>query len=122
MWRKGKAGSAVVSSFPLFGNAVADTALVFEDVNVIPIEAKAHFSEVVAASRREPQILLSRNKPVGALVGMKDFQRFQDSVRETDAPSVSSLLDEIQEISKEEEELEQPRRTSRPVPDLGQES
>lgn len=81
-------------------------------------EAKARLSEVVAASRREPQILVSRNKPVGALVGMEDFQRFQESVRETDAPSVSSLLDEIREISREEEDLEVPKRANRPVPNL----
>ena len=80
-------------------------------------EAKAHFSEVVASAKAEPQIITSRQKPVAVLVDFDGFEELQALKSAAERPSITELLCELKGIYKDEpEELELSPRIDRPVP------
>ena len=78
-------------------------------------DAKARLSEVVALSRNEPQILFNRQKPVAALIGIEQYEKFAAFYREQQKPSISELLVELQQINETEEEMQEPLREDRPM-------
>ena len=82
-------------------------------------EAKARFSEVVAKSSREPQVLVNRNKPVAAIISIKAFKRLKRGAQDPEErPSVEALLEELSEINQTEAALEVPPRRNRPLPPI----
>jgi prevent-host-death family protein len=82
-------------------------------------DAKAHFSEVVGACREEPQLLYNRGKPVAAVIGIDSFEAYQRFMAESQRPSISSLLDELDALNQQEADFgEAPRRVNRPQAEL----
>lgn len=82
-------------------------------------DAKARLSEVVGACQEEPQLLYNRGKPVAAIIGIDRFEAFERFQKESDRPSMASLLDELESLNSEEADFgEPPSRANRPQPQL----
>jgi prevent-host-death family protein len=54
-------------------------------------EAKNHFSEVVEAARREPQIVTKHGKPAVVVVDAAEYERLRQAEK-AGAPSFAELL------------------------------
>lgn len=79
-------------------------------------EAKARFSEMVSRVGEEPQLILHRNRPVAAVVGLDDLEALRTYRRQSERPSMSALLEAVRGIA-DEGDLELPPRRDRAEPD-----
>ena len=72
-------------------------------------EAKAHFSHVLTASAKEPQVIYNRNEPVAIII------RYQDFVEpKANSPSAKKMIAEIRDLSQRDPlEFSFPQRTNR---------
>ena len=77
--------------------------------------AKAKLSKVIELGHKEPQMIVNRDNPVAVLMGIEDFNKFEEFQQKTSKPSVQELLSELQEINRNEDDLDLPLRTDRLV-------
>ncbi len=81
-------------------------------------QAKQRFSEVVKQAAEEPQLIYNRNQPVAAVIGAKEFAKFQEWRKSQMKPR--TLADDFAELRKLlkdegfENGLELPPRVDRP--------
>jgi len=84
-------------------------------------EAKARFSEVVSRVKEEPQVILNRNHKAAVLIDVDAWEDYEAWKRSSGKPGLRDLLDELQQIYREEPaEFVAPPREERPPPDLGE--
>lgn len=82
-------------------------------------DAKARLSEVVGACQEEPQLLYNRGRPVAAIIAMDRFKAFEHFQKASERPSMTSLLNDLDELNQEEADFgEDPPRKNRPQPQL----
>lgn len=77
-------------------------------------EAKARFSEVLGACKKEAQIICYREKPVGALISTEEYERLMAAKDKAEVPVIPKLLEELRAIqAMESEEIFVPPREDR---------
>lgn len=81
-------------------------------------EAKAKLSKLIELGHQEPQMIVNRDNPVAVLIGIEDYNKFEEFQQETSKPSVKELLTEIREINFKEDDLELTSRIDRLVPEF----
>ena len=80
-------------------------------------EAKQHFSDVVRRASREPQVIVSRDRPVAAVIGAGELDAFLAWRARKPARPLGEALAEPGRICEEEGyALEPPERADRPNP------
>jgi prevent-host-death family protein len=80
-------------------------------------EAKQHFSNVVRRASQEPQLIVSRDRPVAAVIGADELDAFLAWRAGRAARPLGEALAEAGRICEEEEyALEPPTRVDRPNP------
>jgi prevent-host-death family protein len=81
-------------------------------------DAKQHFSEVLRRAADEPQPILNRERLVGAIVGVRDFEALL-VLRARPSSSLADALEEGRRICREQAfTLDAPARVDRPNPIL----
>ena len=78
-------------------------------------EAKAKLSKLIELGHQEPQMIMNRDSPVAVLIGIEDFNKFEEFKQKASKPSIEELLGELREINRKEEDLDIPPRADRPL-------
>lgn len=80
-------------------------------------EAKQHFSDVVRRALREPQVIVSHDRPIAAVIGADELDAFLVWRAGRTARPLGEALAEAGRICEEEGySLEPPERADRPNP------
>ena len=77
-------------------------------------EVKQRLAEVVRAASREPQLILSRARPVAVVVSAEEFEAYRSWREQRDRPTLAALFDELRRVCAEERyAVATPRREDR---------
>lgn len=77
-------------------------------------KAKQHFSQIINAVRKEPQMVIRRGEPVGVIISYQDYLNSK-SLHEK--KSLEKWLYELKSIGETEEEMSEIVRSDRDQPD-----
>jgi len=77
-------------------------------------EAQSRFVEVMASCATEPQMIYDNDKTLGVIIDRTLFKELSELWLDHHRPTISELLEELQEIHEEEPiEIESPIRKDR---------
>ncbi|MCF6334714.1 MAG: type II toxin-antitoxin system Phd/YefM family antitoxin [Spirochaetales bacterium] len=77
-------------------------------------KAKQHFSKIIDAVKKEPQLVIRRGKPVGVVIS---YDEYLNSKSLHEKKSLKNWLSELKFINKTEEEMSVIVRIDREQPD-----
>jgi prevent-host-death family protein len=76
-------------------------------------EAKAKLSELLKEGAKEPQLIMNREKQVGVFINYEQFQEFQKWMEQTQRPTISDLIDDLEALGPLKKDLPDLKRKNR---------